>query len=986
MRSNIELQKDERFLNDFESVAKEEFKSNLTATKLINYEEKIPEITQKEIDLIKQKKYANMEKMESEKMSWIKSVQSNEQNIKLYHRFDFSGNLLSLDESQNLSCKLGMHHHGEEPHLAGYSLQELFDLTRSNFPQQRVFAFSTLSKIIQKDRRGEHNLSEEKDASSVQSLLNAGFIFVLRLALDEKAGGLVKTAVDCLHSLICALPSERRLEEESFLLIADDRNACVGESLHVRELVNDDDDDVWKSNVTDHQAASRDLFVGLIKMDVVKRLRYLLEEMCDLDVQTTLKCINIIERLCQHSLKASMHVYEHPHLIPYLLSKTRSCVAEMIGSSVDVDKKVECARVMRAIVDVWRRISQAGRHLCARLLARIDQPTSDFMWSVALDGNDHDLRHNGELRTATLKFLMSVSLYGHLDAELRSRRSEMMTKFEQLVPRSSSHHIFIRFFLSCASRPKVWIDSGRSVEFSCALACSLLDNEDDREELHQLGPMVMNFLAHQLHRADGATPEDESSFVSRLKSEQFLPSHVFPLALKLAQTCDFTSDVTPPVSPHISSLHSLLRHTSTSDASSLNRHRIALLAALLRFSSLALRWNSEGVAGFFNELLSCVKWEEVQLVGHHHPIAYIATSQLLINLLDLAAKLKMKKMDKGGVGLWDCSTLHYVALNLSVGLRQGDEEKLRQVLAHLFSPLFMSEPGEKTLACDHLHTIRSIYLRLLIGNSGSVESKEVKRLMNTSESRSTLLPLDWPFIPILHQYDLTIDASQRPKDEKDQKGWMCEDPSSSIQSALNLICYLEEARSLYMKKISTVSKVVRLMCVFLSGDELFRSDKIRVPLSRLFARYCRHPSHLDFLAPIPGVRSFYDLYESLLDQYEAVSMCDALFSSVCFLPLANYPHTGADNKKLKLCFWRAHHSSLRMHLIAPHQLLLPLDEAYVGGKREEDVEVLKAYSDAIRSGAVRKQRSPCLYAIATAHLSANSPETPEVKVVAQNFS
>ena len=45
---------------------------------------------------------------------------------------------------------MGLHHHGNEPNLAGYTLQELLSLARSQFSQQQVFAFRLLAKVIHK--------------------------------------------------------------------------------------------------------------------------------------------------------------------------------------------------------------------------------------------------------------------------------------------------------------------------------------------------------------------------------------------------------------------------------------------------------------------------------------------------------------------------------------------------------------------------------------------------------------------------------------------------------------------------------------------------------------------------------------------------------------------------------------------------------------------------------------------------------------------
>ena len=63
-------------------------------------------------------------------------------------RFDFDGNILT--GSKVVPEYLGLHHHGDEPDRAGYTLEELFLLSRSNFLQQRVLAINTLAKIIDK--------------------------------------------------------------------------------------------------------------------------------------------------------------------------------------------------------------------------------------------------------------------------------------------------------------------------------------------------------------------------------------------------------------------------------------------------------------------------------------------------------------------------------------------------------------------------------------------------------------------------------------------------------------------------------------------------------------------------------------------------------------------------------------------------------------------------------------------------------------------
>jgi RNA polymerase II-associated protein 1 len=53
-----------------------------------------------------------------------------------------------MARTTNVPVTAALHHHGDEPHAAGYTLNELFRLSRSTILQQRVIALQTLSNII----------------------------------------------------------------------------------------------------------------------------------------------------------------------------------------------------------------------------------------------------------------------------------------------------------------------------------------------------------------------------------------------------------------------------------------------------------------------------------------------------------------------------------------------------------------------------------------------------------------------------------------------------------------------------------------------------------------------------------------------------------------------------------------------------------------------------------------------------------------------
>lgn len=65
-------------------------------------------------------------------------------------RFDFNGDMISLKAGKAIPSYLGLHHHGSNPDIAGYTISELAHLARSSFAGQRCIAIRTLGRILYK--------------------------------------------------------------------------------------------------------------------------------------------------------------------------------------------------------------------------------------------------------------------------------------------------------------------------------------------------------------------------------------------------------------------------------------------------------------------------------------------------------------------------------------------------------------------------------------------------------------------------------------------------------------------------------------------------------------------------------------------------------------------------------------------------------------------------------------------------------------------
>lgn len=70
-------------------------------------------------------------------------------------RFSFTGTIITPGESLEIPTTKGLHHHGDAPSSAGYTIPELALLCRSTLPNQRCVAYQILGRILFRLGRGD---------------------------------------------------------------------------------------------------------------------------------------------------------------------------------------------------------------------------------------------------------------------------------------------------------------------------------------------------------------------------------------------------------------------------------------------------------------------------------------------------------------------------------------------------------------------------------------------------------------------------------------------------------------------------------------------------------------------------------------------------------------------------------------------------------------------------------------------------------------
>jgi RNA polymerase II-associated protein 1 len=126
---------------------------------------KVPELdpnSETFLDDLHEKYFPNLAHDPS-KLDWMKSPSQDETHP--YNpstpvhaslvRFSFKGEIISPDTSSSIPADVGLHHHGDAPNAAGYTISELGTLARSAFPAQRCIAIQTLGRILYRLGKGE---------------------------------------------------------------------------------------------------------------------------------------------------------------------------------------------------------------------------------------------------------------------------------------------------------------------------------------------------------------------------------------------------------------------------------------------------------------------------------------------------------------------------------------------------------------------------------------------------------------------------------------------------------------------------------------------------------------------------------------------------------------------------------------------------------------------------------------------------------------
>ncbi|KAG8449445.1 hypothetical protein GDO86_016194 [Hymenochirus boettgeri] len=386
-----------------------------------------------------QKGWIHMNSVEFEKLEWTKDLPQAKQNKTkkgMQARFSLKGDL--IPPHSEIPTHIGLHHHGEEPERAGYSLQELFHLSRSQFIQQRALSLQVLGRIVQKANQGDY-MSTLK-GSVVGLLLDAGLLFLLRFSIDDTAGNVIAAAIRALHSLLVSLDDEDYLDITFFWY----QGTKFFPFLPNQEEEDEDEDEGFgpmgvkekkykEEKKTDPDVARYDAIKGLLKTRLLHRLRYILEVVQPAP-SVVIDILDILTRVARHSVGACSQLLDCPRLMETIVHEFLPLQWNVKPDTDNLGPTrlhgIPCSAAMKFI----RVLASSGRHAAARLLNTFEIKNRIRRF-IAQEPQDLSLQKEEAERLSTEAFRMwaVAASYGQA-CDLYRELYPVIVRFLQSLP------------------------------------------------------------------------------------------------------------------------------------------------------------------------------------------------------------------------------------------------------------------------------------------------------------------------------------------------------------------------------------------------------------------------------------------------------------------------------------------------------------------------------------------------------------------------
>lgn len=902
-------------------------------------------------------KWLHCNSLEKDKLEWMKGIDESRANSNEPYeaRFNFKGYLLPYTMKYNEETKT-LFHHGEESHRPGYSLTELFELSRSTVIQQRVMALNTIAGVLEYYSAGIY-----KD---VIELPLSKMFFVVRIAMDENKGIILEPALKAMRNLIYNRIDEASLDALLGFEEGTQQPSLENDKSEIAELQSNENE------FNDFHLAEIDIITALLRTDILQRLFYILDT-----VKPSFNCIQysmqILTRLCRDSVETASKIVEMEHLMQTVINNLVPNTSINFRFAPQI---VYNGKPVIAALKFLRVLCLQSKEIGDILVSKygILTPLSQYV-SSGVDGS-YGLRIQIEAFCAlsnllyfgvgienatTLSPIVVTTLFKHVkgtdvlinSSVLSATHAAVVLQFvKQLLEcnfanlESYKHQIYPLI----KEGVQKWIGQlSYSESYTCGhlrLVCAALDC---CKMIIMAEKLPMKFLNDSLKLLASSKGFREilknlipsSNLLSGIENRELhLTKNLMSLGGSVIDSMQKVLpvlNVTSPL-PFLASLFNLLTLVDSKDITHTFLENIShYLDKLAQVSpSLCDNWFTRIETDF---VFASVKLSvQTDIPESKKDLLYAVASKLCYIL----------RTDKK-------YELEYL-FNKVIFNRQWFTAEI------LLKFVSLSEADVPSKALASIEDIKLCYSKVINLNYRDVGPNVVLK-----QWQEPILPRDWIYLPILALYSKCEDEDKTVKVMGDHANkvatLMAAEKELLISCSLEWILFNELCFPDLLNELDATDRFCRMMCVFLCDNSLFLEPKIKILLHKCIQMVFRKNTAFNFDKSLTGLHNFQDFYTQFLEQFQSVSYGDHTFAACVLVPLAQ-----RHNVKWRKLLWSEYAGCLRA-LDCPEELLCYKLEDYFYPE-ETDESLIKSYFQALSSNLLRP--NTIAHRIASHHVDA----------------
>ncbi|KAJ3274518.1 RNA polymerase II associated protein 1 [Terramyces sp. JEL0728] len=849
-------------------------------------EDLIPEKETAELDETKENKVVHegiMKLEEEKKLEWTKEVQIENQD---QLRFDFQGHI--LDSSQDFEAISGLYHHGDQPNLAGYTIEELIHLTKSTFPSQKAFALQILACIVKK--MYSRSYSVENTAIMIEKLKKENLVLACRIGLDAKHETVYCMAIKLLAVILgyenngeSIMLKFEKMSLFSNITVAMELDSQAAFKLK-KKGVSLDTTELENGMAAILKLFQSDIILGLLLSNITTRLRYLFGIMSD-DVYK-IQMVYILTCIAQHSPSSAEDILATEGLVDVLsdvLFKTSwpavhglqlNLLAKILGlfkimchSSYESSVAFTNSKLVSGIVRFIAVYHDDDLQL--QIVGKVFS-IFDTLFLYGLSASILD-----SYRALFFEFMEKISKTFHVDNIGKSNPSEV---------KANAYSSFLKMLKTSLEKFRTQLDAGGAndayLPFMSYLIKLVTESDLKFQEIKIFQPFYNSALelictyfkqaATFQYLASDAFIEQQTKFFNNREALSFIVPEVPSINLADGAETLFDGGVATCIgSDEFGTITDIQGFSSSCYILSSQMELFNFGIQKLGFEGDSYRFDPvvKLIQNILNSNISTITNRWISIFG-----------QGIYKFLEAWITLNTTIYRKTKEQLYKDCVVKAIYWYCSFALPGDDFTAHRLLTEYLISKDWVGTDFKQAQQCfDTLYNFKSLSnSNLMTVANPSKPPRSFMIQVQHSDQTALPLPNDWLF-------NFPTNFKNNPVADIDEvKRW--------LQFVTNSI-----SENIVPRAGSTVSKFYNTMHLFfltdVNGSDLYRDETVNSLLGKLLELLVKDgyaDYDEDYLQQIPN---FYNLYQDFIDHFIATSFGDRVFARYILFPVAmKFPH------------------------------------------------------------------------------------------------